>query len=169
MALQIRRAMPADAERLSALAMATYIETFGDSYPPQDLHDFLDAHYSPAPQRRELEDPLSAAWLLFDGEQAIGYLAAGPNSLAHALAAEGDIELKRLYVHATHQGGGHGAQLMDAFPDWLTSPGAARCGWACGRKTSARSASTRATAVCRLAAMNSRWAKAATEFILRRP
>ena len=47
MALQIRRATPADAELLSALAMATYTETFGDSYPPQDLRDFLDAHYSP--------------------------------------------------------------------------------------------------------------------------
>lgn len=122
MALPIRRATPADAELLSALAMATYTETFGDSYPPQDLRDFLDAHYSPAPQRRELENPLSAAWLLFDGEQAIGYLAAGPNSLAHALATEGDIELKRLYVHASHQGGGHGARLMDALLDWLDQP-----------------------------------------------
>lgn len=122
MALQIRRATPADAELLSAVAIATYTETFGDSYPPQDLHDFLEAHYAPAPQLRELEDPLSAAWLLFDGRQAIGYLAAGPNSLPHALATEGDIELKRLYVQTSHQGGGHGARLMDAFLDWLDQP-----------------------------------------------
>lgn len=119
---QIRRATPADAELLSALAIATYTETFGDSYPPQDLHEFLDAYYSPAPQRRELENPLSATWLLFDDGHAVGYLAAGPNSLTHALATEGDIELKRLYVQASHQGGGHGGRLMDAFLDWLDHP-----------------------------------------------
>ncbi|WP_421567607.1 GNAT family N-acetyltransferase [Stenotrophomonas sp. PD6] len=122
MALLIRRATPADAERLSALAIATYTETFGDSYPPQDLQDFLAAHYAVAPQRRELDDPLSAAWLVFDGEQAIGYLAAGPNSLPHAQARHGDIELKRLYVHASHQGSGLGAQLMEAFLAWLDQP-----------------------------------------------
>lgn len=122
MAPQIRRATPVDAELLSALAISTYTETFGDSYPPQDLQDFLESHYSPAPQRRELEDPLNAAWLLFDGAQAIGYLAAGPNSLNHELATEGDIELKRLYVQASHQGGSHGARLMDAFLAWLDQP-----------------------------------------------
>lgn len=122
MALLIRRATAADAEQLSALAIATYTETFGDSYPPQDLQDFLDAQYAPAPQRRELEDPLSAVWLLLDGEVPVGYLAAGPNTLTHALADAGDIELKRLYVAASQQGGGHGARLMDAFLTWLDEP-----------------------------------------------
>ncbi len=122
MSLQIRRATPVDAQAVSAIAIATYTETFGDSYPPQDLHAFLDAHYSPAPQRRELEDPRSAVWLLEDDGRAVGYLAAGPNTLAHADAVDGDIELKRLYVLASHQSGGHGARLMEAFLQWLDHP-----------------------------------------------
>ncbi len=122
MSLHIRRATAADADALSAIAIATYTETFGDSYPPDDLHAFLQAHYSPAPQRRELEDPHSAVWLLEEDGRAVGYLAAGPNGLPHADARPGDIELKRLYVLARHQSGGHGARLMDAFLTWLDQP-----------------------------------------------
>ena len=33
----IRRAVPADAELLSALAARTFTETFGHLYPPEDL------------------------------------------------------------------------------------------------------------------------------------
>ena len=122
MSLQIRRATPADAQAVSAIAIATYTETFGDSYPPQDLHAFLEEHYSPAPQRRELEDPRSAVWLLEEDGRAVGYLAAGANTLAHADAVDGDVELKRLYVLASHQSGGHGARLMEAFLQWLDHP-----------------------------------------------
>ncbi|MEG2804579.1 GNAT family N-acetyltransferase [Stenotrophomonas sp.] len=122
MTLPIRRATAADATALSAIAIATYTETFGDSYPPQDLQAFLDDHYSVAPQRRELDDPRSAIWLLEDAGHVVGYLAAGPNGLPHADAREGDIELKRLYVLAPYQGGGHGARLMDAFLAWLDQP-----------------------------------------------
>lgn len=122
MSLQIRRATPADAPAVSAIAIATYTETFGDSYPPQDLSAFLQDHYSALPQRRELDDPRSAVWLLEDGGRAVGYLAAGANTLPHAEAAEGDIELKRLYVLASHQGAGHGARLMDSFMAWLDQP-----------------------------------------------
>ncbi len=122
MSLQIRRATPADADAVSAIAVATYTETFGDSYPPQDLQVFLHDHYSPGPQRRELEDPRSAVWLLEDAGQAVGYLAAGANTLPHADAGADDVELKRLYVLASHQGGGHGARLMEAFLQWLDQP-----------------------------------------------
>ncbi len=122
MPVTLRRAGVDDADALSTIAIATYTETFGDSYPAQDLQDFLQAHYSPMPQRAELADPSSAAWLLEEDGIAVGYLAAGPNSLPHTLARPGDIELKRLYVQASHQNGGHGARLMDAFLAWLDQP-----------------------------------------------
>jgi len=118
----LRRACVDDAAALADIAIATYTETFGDSYPPQDLQAFLHAHYSLEPQRAELADPHAAAWLLEADGRAVGYLAAGPNSLPHALAAAGDIELKRLYVLASHQNAGHGERLMSAFMDWLDRP-----------------------------------------------
>ncbi|MFL6958735.1 GNAT family N-acetyltransferase [Nocardiopsis yanglingensis] len=122
MSLQIRRATLADVDALSAIAITTYNETWGDSYPAQELHDFLQAHYSREPQRIELSDPRSAIWLLMDGDTVVGYLAAGANTLPHTDAREGDIELKRFYILAAHQNGGHGARLMDAFMAWLDQP-----------------------------------------------
>lgn len=83
MTVTLCRAAADDAATLSALAISTSTEAFGDSYPPHDLHDFLQAHYSVAPQRAELNDPLNAAWLLRVDDTAVGYLAAGPNSLPH--------------------------------------------------------------------------------------
>ncbi len=40
MSLQIRRATLADVDALSAIAITTYNETWGDSYPAQELQDF---------------------------------------------------------------------------------------------------------------------------------
>ena len=57
-----------------------------------------------------------------DGNNVVGYLAAGANTLPHAEACEGDIELKRFYILADYQNGGHGARLMDAFMAWLDQP-----------------------------------------------
>ena len=54
MPVTLRRAGVDDADALSTITIATYTETFGDSYPAQDLQDFLQAHYSPMPQRAEL-------------------------------------------------------------------------------------------------------------------
>ncbi|WP_218570441.1 hypothetical protein, partial [Pseudomonas sp. Kh13] len=81
MSLSIRRATLADVDALSAIAIETYTETWGDSYPPQDLHAFLQDHYGTEPQRAELSDPRSAVWLLLEGETVVGYLAAGANTL----------------------------------------------------------------------------------------
>ncbi len=83
MSLQIRRATLADVDALSAIAIATYNETWGDSYPPQKLHDFLQAHYSSEPQRIELSDPRSAIWLLLDGDAVVGYLGRCQHLAAH--------------------------------------------------------------------------------------
>ena len=123
MSLQIRRATPDDVEALTAIAVATYVETWGDSYPPQELDEFLQTHYGVDAQREELLHPQSAIWLLLDGDTSLaGYLAAGANTLPHADAREGDIELKRLYVLAAYQNDGHGTRLMDTFIHWLDQP-----------------------------------------------
>ena len=39
--LLIRRATPDDAEAMSCIATDTFVETFGELYPPEDLAYFL--------------------------------------------------------------------------------------------------------------------------------
>ena len=54
----IRRAVPADAERVADIARRTFTETFGHLYQPEDLAYFLDTSYISATQRELLEDCL---------------------------------------------------------------------------------------------------------------
>ena len=81
----IRRATPADADALSALARECFTQTFEHLYAPGDLTVFLDQAYSPAVLRSELQDPQRATWLLF--EDAVG----GPSSPDEASCTPSDL------------------------------------------------------------------------------
>nr|WP_221301320.1 GNAT family N-acetyltransferase [Pseudoxanthomonas broegbernensis] len=121
--MRIRRAGPADAATLSALAARTFTETFGHLYPAEDLEAFLAGTYTVARQATILGHPDYAVWLLEEGHTAVGHAAAGPCGLPHADVARGDGELKRLYVLAGHQNGGWGGKLFDEAERWLLRDG----------------------------------------------
>lgn len=123
MPLSIRRATVADAGPLSVLASRTFVETFGHLYPKEDLEFFLDDAYAPEKQAVILAHPDYAVWLLEDDGVAVGHAAAGPCGLPHADVKSGDGELKRLYVLASHQGGGWGGRMFDEAERWLLRDG----------------------------------------------
>ena len=123
MALAIRRATPADAAVLAALAERTFTETFGHLYPAQDLQDFLAESYAVDKQRVILSTPGYAVWLLEDEGVAVGHAAAGPCGLPHPDVLPGDGELKRLYLLSAYQAGGWGGQLFRCVMDWLERDG----------------------------------------------
>jgi len=117
--MSIRQATPDDAALLCELSAATFVETFGHLYPPQDLLAYLALAYPVALQREQLESGRYAAWLLECEGQPAGFVFAGPCGLPHADVADGDGELKRLYVLAAHHNAGWGRQLMDAALAWM--------------------------------------------------
>ncbi|MCL7713350.1 GNAT family N-acetyltransferase [Stenotrophomonas mori] len=121
--MPIRRATPADAATLCALAERTFVETFGHLYPPRDLADYLAGAYAPDLQRRQLEVGDHAAWLLEVAGEAVGFAFAGPCGLPHADARADHGELKRLYVLGAHQGAGWGARLFAEAERWLLRGG----------------------------------------------
>lgn len=123
MALAIRRATAADAALLSALAARTFTETFGHLYPDEDLQAFLADAYAVERQEVILTEPAYAVFLLEDDGVAVGHCAVGPCGLPHPDVVPGDGELKRLYVLASHQNGGHGQRLFDTGIDWLLRDG----------------------------------------------
>ena len=115
----IRRAGSADAARLAELGSATFAETFGHLYPPQDLSDFLAVSHSRAAAAEVLDDARQAVWLAMAGDAAVGYAHAGPCALPHDAVTPSCLELKRLYVLKPWQGGGLGARLMDEAMAWM--------------------------------------------------
>lgn len=124
MAPRIRRATPADAAVLAALAEATFVQAFAHLYPDEDLQAFLRGAYTVERQREVLASADEAVWLLEDGDVAVGYVHAGPCGLPNPAVAPADGEVKRMYVLASHQSGGWGGRLMDVAEQWLLEGGA---------------------------------------------
>ncbi len=123
MTFAIRRATPDDAPALAELGAATFVETFGHLYAPEDLRAFLDESHSEAAYARVLADPACALWVAGRDGDAIGYAQAGNCGLPHPDARPGDGELKRLYLRGDAQNGGVGRALMDAAMAWLLRDG----------------------------------------------
>jgi GNAT superfamily N-acetyltransferase len=119
----IRRAGPADAEALSAIGAATFVETFGHLYPPSDLEPFLAEAYSLERTRADLADPAKASWLVEADGAAIGYALAGPCGLPHSDVTPECGELKRIYMRKGWQGGGLGVRLFAETLAWLEAQG----------------------------------------------
>lgn len=124
--LTIRRATPADAEVLSRIAAETFTETFGHTYPPQDLAAFLASAYDLEKTRRDLTDPARAAWLVEADGVVVGHALAGPCDLPHDEVTPACGELKRLYVLKAFQGGGTGSRLLAETLAWLERDGPRR-------------------------------------------
>ena len=123
MGVTVRRAALADAATLAELGTATFIDTFGHLYKPEDLQAFLDESHTPVAYAQVLANSHYALWIAEADGRAIGYAQAGPCGLPHADARPADGELKRLYVRAGIQGGGIGRALMDAAMAWLLQDG----------------------------------------------
>jgi ribosomal protein S18 acetylase RimI-like enzyme len=121
----IRRATPADAERLGALSTKLFVDTFvhgfGIAYPQADIDFFIDESHSPHAYAAILADPEKATWIAegSDGAPA-GYLVCGRHChLPVAGVQPEDGQLRRLYVTPATQGAGLADRLMAIALDWL--------------------------------------------------
>jgi ribosomal protein S18 acetylase RimI-like enzyme len=119
----IRRATPDDAKALAAIGAATFSETFGHLYPPEDLAAFLAEAYDLAATRKNLADPSKAAWLVEAEGEVIGYAEVGPCGLPHPEVTAACGELKRFYFLKAWQNRGLGRGLFDLAMAWLAREG----------------------------------------------
>jgi len=118
-----RPATPADAEALSAIGKASFVETFGHLYAPENLAIFLENH-APAKWAAEIADPAYAIRVV-DADTGAGGLAAYCKLGPHAMPFEPKgkpIELRQLYVLKPWQGAG----LAPALMDWALTEARAR-------------------------------------------
>ncbi len=118
--LSIRRAGPDDAEALSDIGRATFIETFGHLYPSQDLEAFLPAAYGLERTRADLAHLRKASWLVeTQTGGVVGYASAGVCDLPHPEVGPNAFELKRFYLKKALQNGGVGGRLWNEVLDWM--------------------------------------------------
>jgi len=120
----IRRATADDAAALAELGAATFTETFGHLYPPEDLQTFLAANHTPGSWDRTLADPARAVWLAeFQGGPKIGFICVGACKLPVQQLEAKAGEIQQLYVLAEFHNLRLGTQLMQTGLDWLASQG----------------------------------------------
>lgn len=120
----IRRATPDDATALAELGAATFTETFGHLYPPEDLQAFLARSHSPESWARTLADSQRAAWIVthHDGRN-IGFILVGACKLPVQDLEANAGEVHQLYVLAEFHNRRLGARLMELGLEWLASQG----------------------------------------------
>src|SRR5581483_12029962 len=116
----IRRARVEDAPTLAGLGAATFTETFGHLYPPEDLQAFLVGAHSVDAWTRALGR--RAVWLAVLADSTpVGFIAVGDCKLPIENREPAAGEIQQLYVLARHHNLRLGSQLMDVGLAWLES------------------------------------------------
>lgn len=106
----IRVATSADAVKLAALSLKTFVDAFGADNRAEDMEAYTRVAFGETQQRRELETAGIVTLLGEHDGEAIAYaqLRNTPG------APYGDVELARFYVDRPHHGRGIAQSLMDA-------------------------------------------------------
>lgn len=115
MKTHLRRAGPDDAQALSVVGTATFLESYAGVIDGGGLVRHCADKQSVPAYVQALAEPDQALWLaeLDPGRAPVGYLHLTPPDLPIETRT-GDIEIKRIYVLATQQRGGLGRLLLNA-------------------------------------------------------
>ncbi|OAN51775.1 GNAT family N-acetyltransferase [Sphingobium sp. TCM1] len=108
-----RRAEPQDAAALSILGGATFLASFAHDHPGAALVAHIRNAHGEAYYQAALADPAQTVLI---GETPlgapVGYVMMTPPDLPLPTDAARDLEIKRVYLLAGWQGGGHGDRVM---------------------------------------------------------
>jgi GNAT superfamily N-acetyltransferase len=100
-----------DAPALAALGRASFVETFGHLYRPDDLAAFLVSHDEERWREQLAAEDFAVHIVEADGEP-VAYVKLGPPSLPFEVTAP-SIELRQLYVLRPWHGTPIARELMD--------------------------------------------------------
>ncbi|MEZ6024017.1 MAG: N-acetyltransferase [Hyphomonadaceae bacterium] len=111
-----------DAAALAAFAEASFTDTFGHLYPPEDLAAYVESKYRAPVIAAEIADPRTRYRLALRGGAIVGYCMMGAVDME--VDATDTLELHRLYVDRDSKGAGVAQALMDEALAWARAKGA---------------------------------------------
>lgn len=118
----------ADAAALSAMAQASFCDTFAfRNYPADDLAGFLATAMGPERYAAQIADPAYGLRIARDSSNdIIGFIKMGPNDLplVEGDAADTTWELHQLYLLPAAKGTGLAQKLMAWGVEWAMQRGA---------------------------------------------
>lgn len=124
---KIRQAHPDDAAALALVGAATFLESYSGFIPGPDLVAHCRERHAEAVYAGWIADPGSGVWLVEAAAGApLGYAVVTTPDMPEDCTADGDLELRRIYLMQMVQGGGTGPALMRAALEGAAALGAAR-------------------------------------------
>jgi ribosomal protein S18 acetylase RimI-like enzyme len=123
-ALRIRRALPADAAALAALAERTFRDAFAADNTADDMNAYCAEAFTIDVQRRDIADE-SMDTLVIENESSalVAYAQLRPGA-PEEISPPSPLELWRFYVDRSHHGKGIAQELMRAVLDSARARGA---------------------------------------------
>src|SRR5205085_10653751 len=113
----IRRAIPADALRLSVFARQSFVDTFAADNTPTDMAVYVASAFGETIQHAELSDARNTFFLAEQDGSLVGYVMLRDAPAPEAVHAHSAIEINRLYAAQHLIGAGVGAALMQRAID----------------------------------------------------
>ena len=127
MEVTVRLATAADADTLALVGAATFLASYADLVPGPDLMRHVREGHAASVYTGWLADPESGIWLAEAPLGApLGYAVVTAPNLPTECVADGDLELRRIYMMAATQGSGAGGRLMTAVLAGAAGLGARR-------------------------------------------
>jgi GNAT superfamily N-acetyltransferase len=115
----IREAVPGDAERLSLVGRATFLETFAGILDAEAILGHCRAKHTPEVYEPWLRDRESRVWIAEAdvGGAPVGFCVLTRPDLPEAKPGPDDLEIRRIYLLSRFHGGGLGRRLMEVALD----------------------------------------------------
>jgi diamine N-acetyltransferase len=124
----MRVAQRGDESRLALVGRATFLESYANLLPAEDILAHTEQHHAPGVYGAWLSDPRYSCWLVEadPGRAPVGYMVLSPPDLPLADLATNDLEIKRIYLLHPFQRRGLGRALMERATAHALAAGFAR-------------------------------------------
>jgi diamine N-acetyltransferase len=111
--IQIRIATAADTERISNIAIQTFVETYSWYNSPENMRSYTGLHFSTEQTRLELDESTTCFFLAFESEIPVGYAKMRVLECPEEIKDKKHIEVERIYVLKKYQNRNIGYALMN--------------------------------------------------------
>jgi len=102
-------------EDLKRIGIETFTESFAGVNNPEDFKKYLEEAFDLKTLRRELLNPESRFFFLYEEGIRVGYSKINTGKAQTELREPGGMEIERIYVLKRHQGRGLGTWMLKRF------------------------------------------------------
>lgn len=110
----IRTCTQGDEYALAFLGKISFLQTYVGAFRQEDVLEHSIYHDAPTTYRAWLENRAARVWIVETetGHIPVGYMVVAPPSMPFAQVCPDDLEIHRIYLLKSFQGGGLGKNLM---------------------------------------------------------